>query len=85
MRRVFGLAIAIILGAALFYSSRFWPFQLWDRPGLFGLDALPPRGNLLRGWLRGTDFAPFDLLFWAVGAFLLLTLVQAIFNFINRS
>ncbi|MEM9321122.1 MAG: hypothetical protein AAGA70_19270 [Pseudomonadota bacterium] len=84
MMRVVGLAAAAFLFVVLFYSSRFWPFQWWGRDGLLGIEALPPRGNVLRGWLRGTDVAPFDLLLWAVGAILLLSFVQAVVSFFNR-
>lgn len=76
--RVFGIAGVAFLVALVFYASRYWPFRWWDRPGLFGLEALPPQGGLVRGWVRGTDFATFDIVLWAIGAFLLLSLVQAI-------
>ncbi|MEL6168673.1 MAG: hypothetical protein AAFR35_08270 [Pseudomonadota bacterium] len=76
--RILGVAGAAALFAVLFYASRYWPFRWWDRPGLFGLEELPPQGNLVRGWLRGTDFAPFELVVWAVLGFLLLSLIQGI-------
>lgn len=79
--RVLGVAAATALFGLLFYASRFWPFRWWERPGLFGQEALPPEGNLVRGWLRGTDFAPFELVLWAVLAFLLLSLLQ---NLVSR-
>ncbi len=77
-----GLRILVVLavGLGLWYSSRFWFLELWDRPGLFGWSALPPGGDLLRGWLRGTPAAPLDLLIWAVATFLALTLVQRLFD-----
>jgi hypothetical protein len=76
MRRVIWLLIALFAGVALFYISRFWPFQWWGREGLFGLPALRPQGGLVQVWLRGTPFAPFELLIWAVGCFLFLTGLQ---------
>ena len=84
-RRVVSLLIVAVLGAALYYISRFWDFQLWGREGLFGIEALPPQGGLVARWLRGTDFAPFELVIWAVGAFLILTLAQKLFNWSQGS
>ena len=84
-RRVVSLLIVAVLGAALYYISRFWDFQLWGREGLFGIEALPPQGGLVARWLRGTDFAPFELVIWAVGAFLILTLAQKLFNWAQGS
>ncbi|MEO0328728.1 MAG: hypothetical protein AAF217_09040 [Pseudomonadota bacterium] len=80
MKRVTGLIIALIAGALLFYTSRFWIFSLWDRPGLFGSASLPPQGGLVQRWLRGTDLAPFELLLWAICAFLMLTILQNLFD-----
>lgn len=82
--RVIGVGVAALLFGALFYASRFWPFRWWDRPGLFGAEALPPQGNLVRGWLRGTEFAPFELLLWAVGAFVVLSVAQAVANRLTK-
>lgn len=80
VRRVLGLAVAVIATLLLWYLSRFWIFQLWPREGLFGIAALRPQGGLLGQWLRGTDFAPFELLLWACGVFLMLTLLQRLWQ-----
>lgn len=74
--RVLGLSLALIIGAVLLYLSPFWPFEVWGRDGLFNLEALRPGGDLLSRWLRGTLLAPFDVLIWVIGAFLVLTWVQ---------
>lgn len=85
MTRLLALPVAaLLLGAVLFYVSRFWIFDLWPREGLFGIAALRPGGNLVQGWLGGTPFWPFDLVIWAVIAFLLLTLAQKIADLLGR-
>jgi len=76
MKRSFSLLLMFCVGTVLFYLSRFWPFQLWDRPGLFGLRELPPTGGLLRRWLRGTDFSAYELLIWIILVFICLTAIQ---------
>ena len=78
--RIFWLSITGIVAAALFYISRFWDFRLWSREGLFGIEDLRPQGGLLARWLRGTDLAPFELLIWVIGAFLLLTVLQKLYD-----
>ena len=83
MKRVIWLLIAGLLAAILYYVSRFWTFRLWPRDGLFGIDALRPQGGLVGQWVRGTDLAPFELLIWAVGAFLLLTVIQKLYDLMN--
>ncbi|MDD9910783.1 MAG: hypothetical protein OXR62_13975 [Ahrensia sp.] len=80
MKRVVGLLLAAFIGFLLYYTSRFWTFRLWDGPGLFGIRELPPQGGLFARWLRGTDFTPFELVLWAIAAFLLLTMVQKLFD-----
>lgn len=82
--RVAGVVLAAVLAAILFYLSRFWFLDLWDRPGLFGIEALRPQGALTGQWLRGTPFAPFELLLWALGAFLLLSAVEKLVSLIRR-
>lgn len=79
MSRVISLIFTAIVGLLLLYVSRFWPFELWDRPGLFGWRELPPGGGVLQRWLRGTDFAPYDLILWFILSFLVLSALQAIF------
>ena len=76
MNRIFGLTSALASGIILLYISRFWSFNLWSRDGLFGIKELPPTGGLLGRWLRGTDFAPFELLIWVAMVFLALTYLQ---------
>lgn len=80
MKRLISLIIVAFIGFVLFYVSRFWAFNLWDRPGLFGWKELTPNGGLIARWVRGTEFAPFELLIWAIGVFLVLTLLQKMFD-----
>ena len=80
IRRVLFLLLTALLGAWFYYISRFWDFRLWGREGLFGIDALRPQGGLLARWLRGTDFAPFELLIWIVALFLSLSILQKLFD-----
>lgn len=80
MRRVIWTIIAAIAGVSLLYISRFWVFQLWGRDGLFGIEALRPQGGLLARWLRGTEFAEFELVIWALGCFLILTALQKLYD-----
>lgn len=82
--RILGLVLVVAVAAALFYASRFWDFRLWERPGLFGSEALPPEGRLLGRWLRGTPFGVYELLIWAVAAFLILTALERLFAFVAR-
>lgn len=82
--KLLGLCVAIASFAVLFYLSRFWIFNLWPRDGLGGIEWIRPQGALVGRWLRGTDFAPFELLIWAVGAFLLLSFLQRIVEYLNR-
>ncbi len=80
IRRLVSLLLIAILGTVLWYLSRFWDFQLWGREGLFGLESLRPQGGLLAHWLRGTRLAPFELLIWGAGVFLVLTLAEKLFD-----
>ncbi|MEM9432970.1 MAG: hypothetical protein AAGA12_03550 [Pseudomonadota bacterium] len=82
-RRVIMLLLMFVVACVMLYVSRFWFVELWSRPGLFGLRDLRPQGDLLSRWLRGTSFAPFELLIWACGAFLILTWLQKIVDFFN--
>lgn len=85
MKRVLGIALAALLFAAIFYVSRFWGYMFWSGEGLFGIDYLRPQGDLARRAVRGTGFAPYYMLIWAVGSFLALSLVQWIWAKIFRS
>lgn len=80
IRRVAFLLISAFVGLIFYYISRFWSFRLWDREGLFGIEALRPQGGLLARWLRGTDAAPFELLIWVTALFIALTFLQMIFD-----
>jgi hypothetical protein len=80
LRHGLRILIVVCVGLVLWYGSPFWVFELWERPGLLGWSALPPGGNLAMTWLRGTPFAPFSLLIWAIAMFLLTTLVQRLFD-----
>ncbi|MEO0766604.1 MAG: hypothetical protein AAFY75_11355 [Pseudomonadota bacterium] len=83
MKRLIWMIIAIAVAAILYYLSRFWTLSLWPRSGLFGIEELRPQGSLVGQWVRGTDLAPFELLIWAVGAFLVLTLLQKLYDLLN--
>ncbi len=72
--------LTLATGLVLLYLSRFWPPGLWSPNGLLGWTALPPQGNLLATWLRNTPAAPFDLLIWAILAFLTLTALQRLLD-----
>jgi hypothetical protein len=80
MRRSISLIAVAAVAAVLFYLSRFWFLSLWPREGLFGIAELRPQGGLLGRWLRQTDLAPFELLIWVVGVFLVLTYLQKLFD-----
>ncbi len=80
MKRITLLLLMAVLTIVLFYLSRFWFLDLWARGDFFGLR---PDGGLLRRWLRGTQFAPFELLIWAVGVFMILTWLQRLVDFIT--
>ena len=79
-RRIVTLVLIALLALVLFYISRFWFLQLWSRPGLLGIEQLRPQGGLLAQWLRGTFAAPFELLIWAVGGFVVLTWAQKLYD-----
>lgn len=76
IKRILILVIVAIVTLVLFYLSRFWIFDLWSREGLFGLRDLRPQGGLLGRWLRGTPLAPFELMIWACGVFMILTWLE---------
>ncbi|MEM9735449.1 MAG: hypothetical protein AAF908_02450, partial [Pseudomonadota bacterium] len=76
LARVLGVGLAVALAALVYYLSRFWEWRLWPREGLFGVEGIDPRGGLGGRWLRGTDLAVFDLIVWAVGVFLVLSIVE---------
>ena len=80
MRRLVSLLVILGVALVLFYISRFWDFRLWGREGLFGIEMLRPQGGLLAVWLRGTPLAPYELLIWTVGSFLILTGLQLLFD-----
>ncbi len=83
-RRIIWMSITAIAALVLFYLSRFWIFSFWSREGLFGVSELRPQGGLLARWLRGTDFAPFELLIWVVGFFVILTWLEKAYGKINQ-
>ena len=86
IKRVCMLLLVTFLAAVFFYISRFWYLSLWSRDGLFGLTEIRPQGGLLAQWLRGTIAAPFELIIWAVGCFLVLTWCQKLYDrFCNQS
>lgn len=83
MKRAVWLSIAALLAAVAFYMSRYWSLRLWDRDGLFGIEALRPQGSLFGQWLRGTDFAPFELVIWALAVFAVLSVVQKLYDLLS--
>lgn len=84
MKRVILLFWVFLVGAIMLYLSRFWFLDLWPRSGLFGWEQLRPGGDLIRRWLRGTPFAPFELLIWAAGVFIVLTWIQKLVDRIAK-
>jgi hypothetical protein len=78
--RIFGVCIAAALILIALYLSRFWPFDWWSRDGLFGVKELRPQGDLLRRWLRGTMFGPYDLLIWTMGGIVVLSILQSLWT-----
>jgi len=85
IRRVIWTVVAAFVGIAMLYISRFWRFQLWGREGLFGIEALRPQGGLLARWLRGTELAEFELVIWIVMLFLILSILQKVYDLTGRS
>jgi len=85
MRKLVSLVVAAMLAAIFFYLSRFWFLSLWTRDGLFGFEELRPQGGLLARWLRGTEAAPYELLIWAVGCFLVLSFAQKIYDLFTKT
>ena len=83
IRRIVWLLLIALVAVALYYVSRFWPFRLWGREGLFGLEALRPQGGLVAVWLRGTPLAAYELLVWAVGSVLLLSGLQWVYDLVT--
>lgn len=84
MKRVILLFLMFAIGVIMLYLSQFWFLNIWPRSGLFGIAELRPSGGLLARWLRGTPFAPFTLLIWAIGVFLILTYLQRLIDYFSR-
>lgn len=82
MKRIALLVLVFVVGIVMLYLSRFWVFDLWPRSGLFGWEALRPGGGLLGRWLRGTPFAPFELVIWGASVFLILTYLQRFIDYL---
>ena len=78
--RVLGVSVAVCLLTIFAYVSRFWVFEWWGREGLFGVEELRRGGDLWRRWMNDLGLGPFDILFWAVGVFVVLTIVQKIWD-----
>lgn len=85
LRRVVWTLVACALAVIAFYLSRFWFPRWWGRDGLWGQEALVPQGGLVGRWLRGTEFAPFELLIWVLGVFVVLTVLQKIFDLLSTA
>lgn len=73
MKTALATVIVVCIAVALFYISRFWPFDLWTRQSWLAQLGLRPQGGLLQVWLRGTPFAQFELIIWAVASFVVLS------------
>ncbi|MCY4301853.1 MAG: hypothetical protein OXC68_09005 [Aestuariivita sp.] len=84
MKQWFAVLIVLIVTILLLYISRFWPIELWGRRSFLGELGFRPGGGLLRHVLRGTPLAQFELIIWAVGGFLVLSLVEKIVSRIWR-
>ncbi len=84
-RRVIWMALTIIAAVIMLYLSRFWTFDFWGREGLFEIKELRSKGGLLAQWLRGTQFAPFELLIWLGGVFFILTWLEKAYGFVTKS
>ena len=84
IKRIFALSAVAVVALVLLYVSRFWIFDWWGREGLFGFRELRPQGGLLGRWLRGTPLAPFELLIWVCGAFVLLTGLERLLARFNK-
>lgn len=76
MKRVLVVFIVVIVSIVLLYISRFWPVELWTRRSTLGDLGLRPGGGLLAIWLRGTPLAQFELILWAAGSFLALSVTE---------
>lgn len=76
MRRVLSIILVVCVALGLLYISRFWPFELWSRQSWLGQAGWRPQGGMLMQWLRGTQFAQFELLIWVVGSFIALSLTE---------
>lgn len=84
MKRITWMIITFGIAAILLYLSRFWTFDLWGRDGLFDVKEIRSKGGLLARWLRGTPFAPFELLIWLGGVFAVLTWLEKAYGFLGR-
>ncbi len=81
----FGIALAAALSATALYVSPYWTFRLWDRrEPPFDWELLRPQGDLIAQFLRGTPFRPYEIILWAIGVFLVLSILQAIWTRIFR-
>ena len=83
-KRIVWMVITISAAVVLVYLSRFWVFDLWGREGLFGIQEIRPRGGLLARWLRGTSLAPFELIIWFLGFFLILTWLEKAYSKLKK-
>lgn len=76
MRRLVAVGLVVCVAAGLLYISRFWPFELWARQGWLDQAGWRPQGGMLLHWLRGTQFAQFELLIWVTGSFVALSVTE---------
>lgn len=87
MAGLFGLTLAGLLAAIALYASRFWIWRFWSNDGLFGWAFLRRDGDILRRQLREAanglglrEINAFDVLIWGALAFLLLSVMQWLWN-----
>lgn len=84
MRAAATIIIVVCVTVILFYVSRFWPFDFWARQSWLAQIGLRPQGGLLQVWLRGTPFAPFELIIWGATSFLILSWTEKLVGRIHR-
>ena len=80
MARALGLLLVAVLIAVFAYLSRFWVFTWWGREGLFGVEWLRAGGDLWRRWMNDLGLGPYDIVLWAVAGFVVLTVLQRLWD-----
>lgn len=83
MKTALAVVLVLCVTVALFYVSRFWPFDLWSRQSWLAQIGLRPQGGMLQVWLRGTNFSQFELLIWGAASFLILSWTEKLVHVIR--